>query len=95
MLEHLVLFYKVFNLLLHVASFLFALFTTQSRAFSIFEQSVLFGGEELAHADQLLLRDLLDINCEVSYNYDVWVIIVDIRVLFPTPCRVIVRNAVR
>lgn len=56
---------------MHIAPFLLSLASTKTSAFSVFEQAVLFAGQELAHIDQLLLGDLFDVNCEVANLHDV------------------------
>lgn len=90
-----ILFHEVFDLLLHVAAFLLPLFTAETRAFSVLEQAVLLRGEVLSHANQLLFRDSVDINCEVGNHHDIRVTIVNLRVLFVPSRWVVVSHTVR
>ena len=82
-------------MLLHVPALLLALFPAETRAFAILEQAVLFGGEVLSHADQLLFRNAIDINCEVSNHNDIRVAVVNMRVFLVHSRGVVVSHAVR
>ena len=56
---------------LHITTFLFTFASTETRTLSVLEKPVLFGWQELAHADELRFGHDLDVDSEVAYPDDV------------------------